>query len=260
MPRRIKPFLSVVIPTHNDAEELPSALISLDHILSQKKYSSEILLVNHGSTDRTADIIKSMSRVIRNIKVIHNRESSGRGPALRQGMLVAQGNIRMFGEPRALNLFKLFDECISPIRDRGTEAVLCSFRPLGRGLKFWKVARELTLRRSGLLLHSMIRPRVYDTIWPAGFLTSKAAEHIFALLDAEDEAWDIEMLALAKKLGYTVEEASLGVGAEENGYLSARRRAPLQILKNALKVRWKIMHFGAYYSEKRTLEPLEIEQ
>jgi len=55
----IKPYLSVIIPAYNEEKRLPATLLDVDKYLSEKKFKSEIIVINDGSTDKTADIVKN---------------------------------------------------------------------------------------------------------------------------------------------------------------------------------------------------------
>ena len=72
-----KPFLSVIIPAYNEAKRLPSTLVDIDKYLSTVEYSYEILVVNDGSKDNTAEIVRKMSATVKNLKVVDNPVNRG---------------------------------------------------------------------------------------------------------------------------------------------------------------------------------------
>ncbi len=91
----MKPFLSVIIPAHNDSRVLPLTLVDIDKKLSEAEYSYEILVVNDGSEDKTGDIVTRLGRTVKNLKLIDVSGWRGRGWATREGMLKSAGNYRM---------------------------------------------------------------------------------------------------------------------------------------------------------------------
>ncbi|MDP3901387.1 MAG: glycosyltransferase [bacterium] len=91
----VKPYLSVIIPTHNNPNQLPLTLIDVDKHLSQQDYSYEIIVVNDGSNDNTANIIQKLTDLIKNLKLADNAVEEGFGSAIRLGMLTAKGNWRV---------------------------------------------------------------------------------------------------------------------------------------------------------------------
>ncbi len=91
-----KPFLSVIIPAYNEADRLPITLIDVDKHLSQQEYDYEIIVVNDGSKDQTAEVVGKFTNLINNLRIINNPDNRGKGAVVRQGMLAAKGNWRLF--------------------------------------------------------------------------------------------------------------------------------------------------------------------
>jgi len=88
--------LSVIIPTYNEEKRLPKTLREIDKYLSNQGYDSEIFVVDGGSTDRTADVVREMTQEISNLKLIEAKESRGKGGAVKTGILKAEGEYRVF--------------------------------------------------------------------------------------------------------------------------------------------------------------------
>ena len=89
-----RPYLSIIIPAYNEAKRLPITLIDIDKHLAKVDYAYEILVVNDGSKDNTAEVAQKMSANIKNLKVVDNHVNRGKGAVVRDGMLIAQGNYR----------------------------------------------------------------------------------------------------------------------------------------------------------------------
>ena len=86
--------LSVIVPTYNETKRIPKMLdAAINHILSLPKRKTEILIVDDGSTDGTVDLAlehaKENSKV--EIRVIAREKNSGKGGAIRHGMLHSRG-------------------------------------------------------------------------------------------------------------------------------------------------------------------------
>ena len=92
----MKPFLSVIIPAYNEAKRLPLTLIDVNKYLSTVDYDYEIIVVDDGSKDDTAEIAGRFSHLIKNLRVIDNKKNHGKGWVVRQGMLEAKGQWRLF--------------------------------------------------------------------------------------------------------------------------------------------------------------------
>jgi len=89
-------YLSVVIPAYNEERRLPKTLADIDKYLRTKSYDYEIIVVNDGSKDRTAKVVRDLTSIIRNLRLIDNKENQGKGAVVRQGLLEAKGEYRLF--------------------------------------------------------------------------------------------------------------------------------------------------------------------
>src|SRR3989344_2051287 len=92
----MKPYLSVIIPAYNESKRLPLTLIDIDKYLSGVDFSYEIVVVNDGSKDSTAEVVRRFSHLIKNLRLLNNTENHGKGWVVRQAMLDAKGDVRIF--------------------------------------------------------------------------------------------------------------------------------------------------------------------
>lgn len=201
-----KPYLSVIIPAYNEAERLPLTLVDIDRYLSRVSYSSEILVVNDGSTDGTATVVRKMSETIKNLKLIDNEKNQGKGAVVRQGMLLAQGEIRLFLDADNSTSVDQFEKMI-PYFNEGVEVVIGS-----RALKESKLNppqplwRRILGKIGNLIIQLLLLPGIKDTQCGFKAFREEAAEKIFSKSKIAGFGFDIEALALAKKFGFKIKE------------------------------------------------------
>jgi len=88
--------LSVIIPAYNEEKRLPKTLKDVDRYLEKKDYSYEILVVSDGSRDGTVSAVKNLMSQVENLRLLDNKENHGKGFVVRQGMLAAKGEYRLF--------------------------------------------------------------------------------------------------------------------------------------------------------------------
>src|SRR3989344_4479128 len=88
--------LSIIIPAYNEEKRIEKTLLSVDEYLSRQSYDYEIIVVSDGSKDNTTEIVANRKSQIANLKLIDSKENHGKGWAVRQGMLEAQGDYRLF--------------------------------------------------------------------------------------------------------------------------------------------------------------------
>ena len=91
-----KIHLSIVIPAYNEAKRIAITLLDVDRYLSKQEYNYEIIVVNDGSRDNTAEVVDKTGELIKNLRLINNKENRGKGYVTKQGMLEAKGEYRLF--------------------------------------------------------------------------------------------------------------------------------------------------------------------
>jgi len=108
----MQPFLSIIIPAHNEESRLPSSLRQLGQFLDQQSYTAEIVVVENGSQDLTYQVGMKIAKKMPNLRVIHLDEA-GKGLAVRNGVLTSSGQYRMIADAdfsmpvEEINLFLL---------------------------------------------------------------------------------------------------------------------------------------------------------
>ena len=120
-----KPYLSIIIPAYNEAERLPKTLIDIDKRLERAPYSYEILVVNDGSKDNTAEVTRNMAKMIRNLKLVDIEDQGGKGGTVRHGMRLAAGQIRLFTDADNATSIDQFDQMM-PLFREGCGVVIAS--------------------------------------------------------------------------------------------------------------------------------------
>ena len=231
-----KPFLSVIIPAYNEAERLPSTLLDMDRRLSGKQYAYEILVVNDGSRDNTAEVVRNMAGTVRNLKLIDNEVNKGKGGVVRQGMLLAEGEFRVFTDADNATSIDHFDR-MQPYFDQGYEVVICSRAHKESVLdpaQPWY--RQIPGRIGNLIIQVLVLPGIWDTQCGFKAFSAGASEKIFRLGKVRGWGFDVEALALAKKFGYRIKE--IPVHWVNNTASTVGMSAYITTLLETLKIRW----------------------
>ena len=78
--------LSIIIPAHNEAENLATCITGIEKILETNKIDREIIVVNDNSTDNTNQVLKNLCQQFKCLKVVENHDESGFGRAVRLGL------------------------------------------------------------------------------------------------------------------------------------------------------------------------------
>lgn len=199
--------LSVIIPAYNEERRLPKTLREIDKYLSRQTYSYEVLVVSDGSQDKTPAIVRERFSDIRNLRLIANKENHGKGYVVRQGMLEARGEYRLFTDAdNSTSIDHL--EKMWPYFEQGFEVVIGSREakdaPGARqaiSQPFWK---RMLGDFGNLIIRFLAVPGIRDTQCGFKAFTAKAAQDIFPRMIIDRWGFDIEVLAVARKLGYKI--------------------------------------------------------
>lgn len=202
-----KILLSVVVPVYNEAHRLPKTLRRLHEYLAASAFSYEIIVVLDGPTDNTRTVLSAISREISNLRILDRKANRGKGFSVREGILNAAGEIRLFTDADNSTDIAHVAQML-PHFDRGSDLVIASRNPKDAAGAEQAVAQpfyRLFLSRVGNFL---VQRLVFEGIWDThcGFkaFRPEAARRIFALTEIDGWGFDIEVLALARALNFKI--------------------------------------------------------
>jgi glycosyltransferase involved in cell wall biosynthesis len=230
-----RPYLSIIIPAYNESRRLPNTLVDIDKRLSGVDYTYEILVMNDGSTDNTAEVTRKMSAHIKNLKVVDNPVNRGKGAVVRDGMLIGQGNYRLFMDADNATTIDHFGKMIEHFK-AGADVVIGSRSVKGAELDPPEpLYRQIPGRLGNLLIQALLLPGIWDTQCGFKAMSDRAAEEIFSMMKITGWGFDIECLALAKELGYKIQE--IPVHWVNVGGSKVKASAYLKVLLETFKIR-----------------------
>jgi len=208
----MKTFLSVVIPAFNEEYNLRTgALDSVYDYLKKQNYSWEILFVDDGSTDETANIAEEFAKSRPKFSVLREPHR-GKGGTVIAGILKAQGEVILFTDAdQATPIDQL--EKILPKFKEGFDIVIGS----RHGREGAPIIRKVMASGFSLLRLLILRLPFKDTQCGFKAFTEGAAKEIFKRLkifDAKNKSagasvtagFDLEVLYVARKLSYKIIE------------------------------------------------------
>jgi len=202
-----KPFLSIIIPAHNEANRLPPSLEKIDAFLTGQAFTSEVVVVENGSSDGTLAIAESFKTRMPALKVIHE-DRRGKGLAVRRGMLEAAGEYRFFCDADLSMPIEQVLRFLPPELDLvdvaiGSREVAGSRRIDEPGY------RHLIGRVFNTMVRWMVLPGLQDTQCGFKCFRGEIAEKVFPLQTLTGMSFDAEVLFIARKLGYRITEVPI---------------------------------------------------
>jgi dolichyl-phosphate beta-glucosyltransferase len=201
-----QPYLSIIVPAYNEAERISQTLIDMDKRLAHAPYTYEILVVNDGSTDNTGEVVLGMTKMIKNLKLANIIDNGGKGGTVRKGMLMATGQIRLFTDADNSTSIDQFDQMI-PLFKEGYSVVIGSRTIKGAKLDPAEpIMRQIPGKLGNLVIQMLLLPGIWDTQCGFKAFTAEAAQKLFTMSRISGWGFDVEILALAQKLGFKIKE------------------------------------------------------
>ncbi len=198
------PFLSIIIPVHNEERRLPSTIEQALQFLDCQCYSAELILVENGSQDRTLELARTYAARNPQIQVIQ-AQARGKGLAVKQGILEARGEYRFMADadfsmpPQEINRFlppALVDADIA-IASREAPGAIRYNEP---------AYRHFVGRIFNLLIRTLALPGFNDTQCGFKCWRAEVAEDLFPYQTLTGWAFDVEILYIARQRGYRIVE------------------------------------------------------
>lgn len=201
------PTLSIVIPAHNEEARLPKTLPQVLAHLDSRQFTSEVILVDSGSTDRTAEIGRSFAEARDDFRCI-SVEKPGKGLAVQRGMLAAQGQYRFICDADLSMPIEEVDRFIPPLLEEVDIAI--ASRELEDSVRFDEPAyRHLIGRAFNTLVRLLAIPDIQDTQCGFKCFRAEVAEDLFRVQQLEGWTFDVELLFVAQRRGYRIVEIAI---------------------------------------------------
>ena len=204
--------LSVVIPSYNEEKRLPATLERVaDYLRRRPGRESEILVVNDGSSDRTADISREMAGKIQSgalsMRVLDNPGNRGKGYSVRHGAAESRYDWVLFTDADLSAPIEECDKLLAAVID-GSHEIAIGSRALDRSLigVHQPFFRETMGRAFNLVVRVATGLPFADTQCGFKLFSARAAHDIFPKQQLERFGFDVEILYLARKYGFKVAE------------------------------------------------------
>jgi dolichyl-phosphate beta-glucosyltransferase len=200
----LTPSLSIVIPAYNEEGRLGATLERVDTYLRSGAWSfTEILVVDDGSRDRTVAVAESFAGKTANLRILRNPGNRGKGYSVRNGMLEARGEWTLFSDADLSAPIEELDK-LWLAADEAQAKVAIGSRALDRSLVgvHQSPLRESAGRLFNLGARLISGLPFKDTQCGFKLFETAAARRIFARQQLERFGFDVEVLFIARLLGY----------------------------------------------------------
>ena len=234
------PTYSIVIPAYNESARLGVSLEKVLAYVHAQGWDAEIIVVNDGSSDNTAEIIRTFARKDPMVKLLENPGNRGKGYSVRNGMLHAEGRFIVFSDADLSSPIEEAPKLLNALQAGADIAIGSRWLRAETQTQRQPLHRQIFGRIFNLLLRISLGLQFADT--QCGFKAFKrtAAQAIFPLQKIERWGFDPEILFLARKLGFKVQEIPVvwghSGGARINPVVDGAK-----MFQEMLRVRWYSM-------------------
>jgi glycosyltransferase involved in cell wall biosynthesis len=226
-----------VIPAYNEGMRLGASLEKVLAYVQAKGWNAEVVVVNDGSRDNTAEIVGAFAEKDPTIRLLENPGNHGKGYSVRNGMLHAQGDLLIFSDADLSSPIEESSKLLKAIEEGADIAIGSRWLRTETQIQRQPLHRQLFGRIFNLLMRLTLGLPFKDT--QCGFKAFKrsAAQAIFPLQRIERWGFDPEILFLARKLGFKVQEVPVLWG-----HSGGTRIHPLvdgfRMFTEMLRIRW----------------------
>ena len=197
-------YLTVVVPAYNEEKRIGFSLFRIKDYLQSRQLSAEIILVDDGSTDRTAEVALEIMEDYPDFRVITLPLNRGKGAAVRAGMLQARGELVLFTDADLSTPIEELEKFLPLIREGYDLVIGCRALPESIIKERQSWLREHLGKCFNLLVRLLVMSGFRDTQCGFKLFRKEAAREIFFRLETEGFAFDVEVLLLARRLGYRI--------------------------------------------------------
>lgn len=244
----MKPTLSIVIPTLNEAGRIGESLEQLSHYLHHEHIRAEVLVVDLQSTDGTTDVVNCYRKKFDSLRIIDaGPKPKGKfmkGKQVKLGMLEAKGKYVLFMDADLATPLRYIKQALDDMQ-QGKDVAIC-VRDLA---KSHKGIRKFISGTGNFLVQLLLLPGIKDTQCGFKAFSSKSVKTIFPLQTIESWGFDMEILAVARKQGYQIGLISVPdwKDVKEGSKISGTSpiKASLQTFGDLMKIRYNMLR-GKY--------------
>jgi dolichyl-phosphate beta-glucosyltransferase len=205
-----EPYLSVVIPAHNEVERIGPTLERVLEYLGRQDYGFEIIVVDDVSQDGTARVTARFQRRDGRLRLLQRTADPGKGAAVQAGMLAARGRRVLFSDADLSTPIEECEKLLEAIEREGYDIAIGS-----RGLPQSDLRVRQPWYREGMgrIFNLMVRAvavhGIRDTQCGFKLFRGEVVQDLFRRQTVMGFAFDVEILYIALKRGLRVKEAAV---------------------------------------------------
>jgi dolichyl-phosphate beta-glucosyltransferase len=228
---------SIIIPAYNESVRIRPTLDALLRHICEQNWDAEIIVVNDGSTDDTAQIVREYGRAHPQVLLVENPGNRGKGYSVRNGMLRAHGDVSLFTDADLSSPITEAQKLFDVIAGGADIAIGSRWLRIELQTERQPLYRQLFGRIFNLVLRLILGLHFADTQCGFKAFRRAAAQRIFPSQKIERWGFDPEILFLARRAGLRTEEVPV-LWAHSEGTRLHPFRDGMRMFIEVLRIRW----------------------
>src|SRR5580698_7613075 len=234
------PKYSIVIPAYNESARIPGTLRSVVECIRASGWPAEIIVVDDGSKDATAEVVRAIAADAPEIRLVQNPGNRGKGYSVRNGLLQALGEIVMFTDSDLSAPIEEAERLFAAIAAGADIAIGSRWLESGRQTHRQPLYRQIFGRCFNFVTRLVMGLHFADTQCGFKAFTREAAHTVFSLQTIERWGFDPEILFIAIKRGLRVEEVPVSWAHDARTRMSYLRDG-MRMLQDIAIIRWNAL-------------------
>jgi len=234
------PQFSIVIPAFNECARIPSTLEAVVDCIRTRGWSAEVVVVNDGSTDATASVVKQFATGAPEVRLLENPGNRGKGYSVRNGLLHSFGDVVMFTDADLSAPMEEAERLFDAIAGGADIAIGSRWLDRKRQTIRQPFYRQFFGRCFNALTRLVMGLPFADTQCGFKAFTRAAAQTVFQLQTIDRWGFDPEILFIALKRGFTIVEVPVSWAHDERSRLSYLKDG-MRMLQDIAQVRWNAL-------------------
>lgn len=195
-------MFSLIIPMYNEEKILPSTIKTLHEYMSREFEEYEIIFSDDGSKDSSREIVKTCG--LPNIRLVSYGENKGKGGAVRNGMLNAKGEVRLFTDCDIAYGTEIIKTLYNDFKAANCDVMIGSRNIHKDGYEGYTFLRKFVSKAYIKLLCVVGGFKLSDSQCGFKAFSGKAAEAVFSKCQTNSFAFDFEAIMFATRLGFVI--------------------------------------------------------
>lgn len=243
-----------MLPAYNEAERIAVTLDKVMRYVAQRGGRTEVIVVNDGSTDSTADMVRESAGRHPALRLVENPGNRGKGYSVRNGMLHAHGEVLLFSDADLSSPIDEADKLLAAIQAGADIAIGSRWIQTELQVKRQPIHRRFLGRMFNRALRVILGLNFKDTQCGFKAFNRHAAETVFPQQRIERWGFDPELLYLAKRSSLKIEEVPVEWSHREGTRIHPVRDG-LRMFGELFKIRWNAIR-GKYSMRRAISESL----